>query len=164
MKLDGRWRKTRLWCFVTSTLCYHVITKSRASSVVKQVLGRVFQGILICDFWGADNKIRALAKQRCLYHLFTELVKVDQPNPSLGWKAGQKPGCPKTDQTIEAASQRTLHLFGILGSQSLQSSSRAEDANPGIDPKGLPAKPLKGWSKNPSHPDDLVPIRSIASS
>lgn len=54
------------------------------------MLGRIFQGILICDFWGAYNKISALAKQRCFYHLFTELVKVDQHNTSLGWKAFRK--------------------------------------------------------------------------
>jgi len=79
-----------LWCFVTSTLCYYVITRSRASPVVREVLGRIFKGILICDFWGAYNKISALAKQRCFYHLFTELVKVDQHNPSAGWKAFRK--------------------------------------------------------------------------
>jgi hypothetical protein len=87
-RLDGitHW----LWCFVTATLCYYVITKSRASPVVKKVLGRIFKGILICDFWGAYNKINAMAKQRCLYHLFTELVKVDQHNTSLRWKAFRK--------------------------------------------------------------------------
>jgi hypothetical protein len=58
--------------------------------VVREVLGRIFQGILICDFWGAYNKISALAKQRCFYHLFTELVKVDQHNRSAGWKAFRK--------------------------------------------------------------------------
>jgi transposase len=79
-----------LWGFATSTFCYYRITKSRASPVVKEVLGRFFQGILICDFWGAYNKISALAKQRCFYHLFTELVKVDQHNTSLGWKAFRK--------------------------------------------------------------------------
>ena len=79
-----------LWGFATSTFCYYRITKSRASPVVREVLGRFFQGILICDFWGAYNKIDALAKQRCFYHLFTELVKVDQHNPSLGWKAFRK--------------------------------------------------------------------------
>ena len=79
-----------LWCFVTSKLCYYVITRSRASPVVREVLGRIFKGILICDFWGAYNKISALAKQRCFYHLFTELVKVDQHNPSAGWKAFRK--------------------------------------------------------------------------
>ena len=79
-----------LWCFVTPKLCYYLITPSRASPVVKKVLGRIFQGILICDFWGAYNKISALAKQRCFYHLFTELVKIDQHNTSAGWKAFRK--------------------------------------------------------------------------
>jgi transposase len=79
-----------LWCFVTSKLCYYVIAKSRASPVIREVLGRIFKGILICDFWGAYNKISALAKQRCFYHLFTELVKVDQHNSSAGWKAFRK--------------------------------------------------------------------------
>lgn len=79
-----------LWCFVTPKLCYYLISPSRASPVVKKVLGRIFQGILICDFWGAYNKISALAKQRCYYHLFTELLKVDQHNPSLGWKGFRK--------------------------------------------------------------------------
>jgi len=79
-----------LWCFVTSKLCYYVIAASRASPVVRDVLGRFFNGILICDFWGAYNKISALAKQRCFYHLFTELVKVDRLNTSWGWKTFRK--------------------------------------------------------------------------
>jgi transposase len=79
-----------LWGFATPTFCYYRIAKSRASPVAKEVLGRFFQGILVCDFWGAYNKIRALAKQRCFYHLFTELVKVDQHNTSSGWKAFRK--------------------------------------------------------------------------
>ena len=32
----------------------------------------------------------ALAKQRCFYHLFTELAKVDKLNHSPGWKAFRK--------------------------------------------------------------------------
>ena len=79
-----------LWCFVTPRLCYYLISPSRASPVVKKVLGRIFTGILICDFWGAYNKLSALAKQRCFYHLFTELVKVDQLNASSEWKAFRK--------------------------------------------------------------------------
>jgi len=79
-----------LWCFTTQQLCYYLITKSRGSPVVKQVLGILFKGILICDFWGAYNKIGALAKQRCFYHLFTELVKVDKHNQSRPWKAFRK--------------------------------------------------------------------------
>jgi transposase len=76
-----------LWCFTTKSLCYYLITRSRGSPVLRDVLGTVFRGILICDFWGAYNKISALAKQRCFYHLFTELAKVDKLNHSPGWKA-----------------------------------------------------------------------------
>ena len=79
-----------LWCFTTKELCWYIITKSRGSPVVKNFLGTIFKGILICDFWGAYNKISALAKQRCFYHLFTELAKVDKSNFSDGWKAFRK--------------------------------------------------------------------------
>jgi transposase len=79
-----------LWCFTTNELCYYLITKSRGSPVLREVLGAVFRGILICDFWGAYNKISALAKQRCFYHLFTELVKVDKTNSSAEWKTFRK--------------------------------------------------------------------------
>lgn len=79
-----------LWCFTTPNLCYYLITRSRASPVVKDILGTLFKGILICDFWGAYNKISALAKQRCFYHLFTELKKVDKRNSSSEWKVFRK--------------------------------------------------------------------------
>jgi transposase len=79
-----------LWCFTTKTLCYYLITKSRGSPVIREVLGTIFNGILICDFWGAYNKITAVAKQRCFYHLFTELAKVDRTNRSESWKAFRK--------------------------------------------------------------------------
>jgi len=79
-----------LWCFATPEFCYYVIDRSRGSPVAKSFLGALFNGILICDFWGAYNKIKALAKQRCFYHLFTELVKVDKHNRSPGWKVFRK--------------------------------------------------------------------------
>lgn len=79
-----------LWCFATKKYCYYVIDKTRGSPVVKRVLGKLFNGILICDFWGAYNKIRALAKQRCYYHMFTELEKVDKRNASPAWKKFRK--------------------------------------------------------------------------
>lgn len=79
-----------LWCFATRNLCYYVIDKSRGSPVVKKVFGTIFKGILICDFWGAYNKLCALAKQRCFYHLFTELLKVDKSNKSDAWNAFRK--------------------------------------------------------------------------
>lgn len=52
-----------LWRFATQTFCYYVIDKSRGSPVVKKVFGAIFKGILISDFWGAYNKLCALAKR-----------------------------------------------------------------------------------------------------
>lgn len=79
-----------LWCFATRTLCFYVIDKSRGSPVVVEVVGALFKGILITDFWGAYNMVGALAKQKCFYHLFTALVKTDKTNKSRQWKAFRK--------------------------------------------------------------------------
>lgn len=79
-----------LWCFATKNLCYYVIDRSRGSPVLHKFFGKIFHGILICDFWGAYNKLCALAKQRCFFHLFTELVKVDKRNQSAEWAAFRK--------------------------------------------------------------------------
>lgn len=79
-----------LWCFVTDTWCYFVIDKSRGSPVIKRAIGKFFAGVLICDFWGAYNKICTLATQRCFYHLLTELEKVDKSNKCCDWKTFRK--------------------------------------------------------------------------
>ncbi len=79
-----------LWVFSTKEYCYYTITKCRGSPVVEQALGVIYEGVLICDFWYAYNQIQALAKQRCYYHLFTELVKVDRTNTSEEWKGFRK--------------------------------------------------------------------------
>ena len=64
---DLRW----LWCFTSKKLCYYMIDK-RTTSVVLKFLGETFKGVLICDFLKVYNKLKALAKQRCFFHLFTE--------------------------------------------------------------------------------------------
>ncbi|MDQ3774882.1 MAG: hypothetical protein M3461_11225 [Pseudomonadota bacterium] len=43
----------------------------------------MFPGVLITDFLGAYNAIEVLAKQRCYFHPFTELIKVDKHNRTL---------------------------------------------------------------------------------
>jgi transposase len=45
------------------------------------VIGTVFEGVLLVDFWGAYNAIETWAKQRCIFHLFTALEKVDLQRP-----------------------------------------------------------------------------------
>lgn len=79
-----------LWAFATRQYCYYLIDRRRGSEVVQNVLGVLFPGILITDFWGAYNRIDALAKQRCYFHLFTELVKVDKRNQDDEWKRFRK--------------------------------------------------------------------------
>jgi transposase len=79
-----------LWAFATRQYCYYLIDRRRGAAVVQQVLGTLFPGILITDFWGAYNAIETLAKQRCYFHLFTELIKVDKRNASATWKRFRK--------------------------------------------------------------------------
>lgn len=79
-----------LWAFATTHDCYYVIDRHRGAAVVKAVLGTLFPGILITDFWGAYNAIEALAKQRCYFHLFTELIKVDKRNRCTEWRRFRK--------------------------------------------------------------------------
>jgi transposase len=104
-----------LWCFTTKELCYYLITRSRASPVVKQILGTLFRGILICDFWGAYNKISALAKQRCFYHLFTELAKVDKNNTSPEWKAFRKKLARLLKDAIRLSERKDPAQFETFG-------------------------------------------------
>jgi transposase len=79
-----------LWAFATSQCCYYLIDRHRGTAVVKAVLGTVFPGILITDFWGAYNALEALAKQKCYFHLFTELVKVDKLTTGPPWRGFRK--------------------------------------------------------------------------
>ena len=41
-----------LWAFATRQYCYYLIDRRHGAAVVKQVLGTLFPGILITDFWG----------------------------------------------------------------------------------------------------------------
>jgi hypothetical protein len=63
----------RLWVFVTSTFAFFTIQASRGSKVIKQFLGDLFDGIIICDRFSAYvkyHKDRACGLiQFCLYTL-----------------------------------------------------------------------------------------------
>jgi hypothetical protein len=104
-----------LWAFANKHLCYYVISPSRGSPVIEQVLGTLFKGILITDFWAAYNKVVALAKQKCFFHLFTELVKVDKKNNSLAWHLFRKNLSRLLKDAIRLSSKR-----GQLSSENYQ--------------------------------------------
>lgn len=79
-------RTAWIWCFTSKTLAYYVLTPSRAGPVVKKVLGSFFKGILVTDFFGAYNRIKAFAKQKCVVHLLREIKQVSLRNRSKEWK------------------------------------------------------------------------------
>jgi transposase len=79
-----------LWAFATAQHCYYLIDPKRGGGVVHAVLGTLFPGILITDFWGAYNAIQTLAKQKCYFHLFTELIKVDKLTTDRPWRRFRK--------------------------------------------------------------------------
>jgi transposase len=98
-----------LWAFATRQYCYYLIDRRRGAAVVKQVLGTLFPGILITDFWGAYNAIETLAKQRCYFHLFTELIKVDKRNTSATWKRFRKRLSRLLKDALRLGEQRQQH-------------------------------------------------------
>jgi transposase len=98
-----------LWAFATRRYCYYLIDRRRGAAVVQQVLGTLFPGILITDFWGAYNTIQTLAKQRCYFHLFTELVKVDKRNASATWKRFRKKLSRLLKDAVRLGEQRQQH-------------------------------------------------------
>jgi transposase len=74
-----------LWCFATKNTVLYVIDPTRGSKVVEEILGDIFGGILITDFYAAYNQISAWAKQKCVVHLLRELKKVSIRNANPEW-------------------------------------------------------------------------------
>ena len=79
-----------LHCLCNHTLAYFGIERSRGSPAIIKLLGEFFRGILISDFWGGYNFVRAFAKQKCLVHLMRELVKTSLTNTAAEWCAFAK--------------------------------------------------------------------------
>ena len=72
---DGRnfW----LWSFSNDYLSFYSIEKSRGQDVIRDILGKTFDGVLISDFYGSYNEIDS-AKQRCWVHLLRELRELKE--------------------------------------------------------------------------------------
>lgn len=74
-----------LWCFTTRKATYYLIDRSRGSPALSKFFTAAFNGILVTDFWAAYNAVVCAARQACLPHLFRELDKTDQADPSPAW-------------------------------------------------------------------------------
>jgi len=79
------WHKRWLWIFVARGFMYFHVAKSRASVVLKEVLGEIYQGILCVDRWGAYTKYHKGKLQICWAHLKRNFEGLK--------KLGEKIGC-----------------------------------------------------------------------
>lgn len=70
-KINGK--NGYIWTFCNKNLVYFHYDHSRAATVVEGILGKDFDGIVICDFYGSYNFLKN--KQRCLIHLLRDLKK-----------------------------------------------------------------------------------------
>lgn len=116
-----------LWAFATRQYCYYLIDRRRGAAVVKQVLGTLFPGILITDFWGAYNAIETLAKQRCYFHLFTELVKVDKRNSSATWMRFRKKLSRFLKDAVRLGDRRQEHSAPIYARRKTKLHKRLDE-------------------------------------
>jgi len=66
-----------VWSFSTDRLRYFVYHKSRAGSVVKEVLGEQFAGVVVSDFYSGYNVHLGL-HQRCWVHLLRDLHELKE--------------------------------------------------------------------------------------
>jgi len=60
-----------LWTFVCNDVVLFVIRKSRSKEVIEEILGKKFNGIIVCDGWSAYPNF-ADTLQRCWAHLLRE--------------------------------------------------------------------------------------------
>src|SRR3989338_4001244 len=94
-KIDGKsgW----LWNFSNKKTAVCHIDKSRGGKIPQAVLGKIFRGVLITDFYSAYNKVASGAKQRCLVHLLRDIKNVEE--------------CLTTDRSTQAFCTRLKKLI-----------------------------------------------------
>jgi len=76
-RLDGK--KSWVWAFVNKRLVYYHVDRSRGRKVIKEILGKEFDGTLISDFYSVYLKL-PYRMQKCLVHLlrdFHDCAKID---------------------------------------------------------------------------------------
>jgi transposase len=69
-----------LWSFSTDRVHYVVERQSRASEVVREVLGEDFSGVLVSDFYSAYNCYEG-PHQRCWVHLLRDVHELKERSP-----------------------------------------------------------------------------------
>ena len=62
-----------IWCFCNKHMAFFHPDHSRGAAVIEDILGKDFNGIVICDFYAAYNCLDKT--QRCLVHLLRDIKK-----------------------------------------------------------------------------------------
>ena len=78
-----------LWSFSTPSLCYFTYPQTRSGSVVTDVLGKHYPGIVVSDFYGGYNAHHGL-HQRCWVHLLRDVHALKEKYPLPGVLAWAK--------------------------------------------------------------------------
>ena len=73
---DNAW----LWSFSNDDVSVYTIDPTRGQSVVEDVLGESFAGVLCSDFYGAYSKIES-KKQKCWSHILRDAKNLNEKNP-----------------------------------------------------------------------------------
>jgi hypothetical protein len=75
-------RRFWAWVFANRLISFFTIEKSRASKVLRKILGKVFSGTLVSDFYSAYVKYANHMQQFCLAHLIRDIkFLITLPNP-----------------------------------------------------------------------------------
>ncbi len=79
-----------LWSFSTPSVRYYLFRRTRAASVVADVIGEEFEGVLVSDFYAGYN-IHEGRHQRCWVHLLRDIHELKQDHEAnaevLAWAA-----------------------------------------------------------------------------
>ena len=105
---ETTWREDGLngyvWSFSTDKVRYYVYRKSRSASVVKEVLGEEFDGVVVSDFYGGYNTHLG-PHQRCWVHLLRDIHELRERH------AGDKE-LKKWAQAVKAIYERAKEYKG----------------------------------------------------
>jgi|TARA_B100000315_G_C14566025_1_gene583012 transposase len=77
------WHKRWLWIFVVTGFIYFHVAKSRASTVLRDIFGERYTGILCVDRWGAYTKYHKGLFQICWGHLKRDFAGVEKVGENI---------------------------------------------------------------------------------
>jgi transposase len=74
-------KKAWLWTAIAGNVAVFLIRRSRGTDVAKELLGRLFSGILNSDRWGAYSWVRTRRRQLCWAHLIRHFKMFEDHGP-----------------------------------------------------------------------------------